>query len=316
LLRTIKRNCTFERDAFGQVTGGPARIFEHYDEVIGRASQPQLDKFYLRLKACTQIASGIESADSIDEYIYRYAHEPIIAEVGKLQITNAISTAENSSSMNDGFRLSPESLDETWIWAFTKALISGVRADQVDEIGQNITIICFNYDRCIEHYLENALTRSFYGLTQLEARAIVERINIIHPYGWLGSLEEFPFGGTANFGKMAGNIITWSESIQDFEIVTKMRKSIREARQIAFLGFGFAAQNMELLNSQPIDTPIYFPNVYSTGFGLVREIEETLKANISALVSRHIGYRFDQIHFQYGEKCKNLMDIHRMNLVK
>lgn len=317
LLQTIKANCKFERDSFGQVTGGPARIFEYFDEVFGRVEAKQMEKFFFRLKACEQIASGIDSADSIDEYIYRYTHDPIIAEVGKLQITYAISLAESRSTMGESFRQLPHSLDGTWIWAFTKALINGVKADQIDEIGQNITIICFNYDRCIEHYLEHALVRSFYGLTVEEARKIVGRINIIHPYGWLGSLQAFPFGETAHFGKMAENIITWSESVRDPEIVAKMRKSIKEARQIAFLGFGFATQNMELLNSQAAETPNYLPDVYSTGYGLMPEIEDALKANITALVSPvRLNNILNRIHFQYGEKCKPFFDIQRLNLVK
>jgi len=324
LLQTIKSNCDLEKDEWHQLKPGPQKIFEHYDEVIGRGDTEKFDQFFLRLKACDQIKAGIESADSIDEYIYRYAHDPIIAEVGKLQITYAISLAERNSTMGGGhFDQIQANLDGTWIWAFTKALINGVRADEVDDIGQNITIICFNYDRCIEHYLEHALARSFHDLTREQARKIVANINIIHPYGWLGDLEQFPYGKTGYFAEMAENIITWSESVRDPEIVAKMRQAIREAEQIVFMGFGFAAQNMDLLNSQPEKTDLFphdvpdAPDVYATALGIPQEVEGSLKSKISGLYMGQWSMQADQsIHFQYGAKCKEFFDIHRLNLVQ
>lgn len=323
LLRTIKANCHFELDMWRQLKEGPTAIFRHYERVYGREDPKGIEDFTRRLLACAQIKIGIESADSIDEYIYRYSHDPIIAEVGKLQIAYAISLAEEYSTMGGGFAEMPQSLDGTWIWSFTKALINGIRANEVDEIGQNISIICFNYDRCIEHYLEHALTRSFHGLTREAARKIVSKINIIHPYGWLGDLERFPYGKSQQFPLMAENLITWSESVRDPEIVETMKIAIKEARQIVFMGFGFAAQNMELLNSQPSSTTFQVlgtedvPDVYTTAYGIPKEVESSLKSKITELyVDQWSMAAESSIHFQYGAKCKEFFDIHRLNLVK
>lgn len=319
LLQTIKTNSDFTKDRWGQVTAGPAAIFTHYDKVLGREDPEKIAEFALRLKACFQINQGIESADSIDEYIYRYSHDPIIGEVGKLQIAYAISMAERRSTLSpeSGFHLNPDVADNTWIWGFTKALINGIRADQMDEIGKNITIICFNYDRCIEHYLEIALVRSFHELTPDMAREIVSKINIVHPYGWLGDLGTFPFGAAEDFPLMAENLITWSESVRDPEIVAKMKKAIREANQIVFMGFGFAAQNLDLLNSKPEISPQNNPYVYSTGLGLREETESAMKKNIIALYSNAWTFEASQlISFQYGAKCKEFFDIQQLNLVK
>ncbi|NTA82591.1 hypothetical protein G6L13_19020 [Agrobacterium tumefaciens] len=323
LLKTIKDNCHFELDMWRQLKDGPTAIFRHYERVFGRETEDGLQQFLLRLKACEQIKLGIDSADSIDEYIYRYSGNPIISEVGKLQIAYAISLAEKNSTLARGFVDYPPSLDETWIWSFTKALINGIRADDVNQIGQNITIICFNYDRCIEHYLEHALARSFEDLTPKAAREIVSNINIIHPYGWLGDLELFPFGTADAFPAMAGNLITWSESVRDPEIVAKMREAIREAEQIVFMGFGFAAQNMDLLNSQPEKTDLFAheitstPDVYATALGIPEEVEGSLKSKITDLYMEQWSMQTDQgIHFQYGATCKKFFDIHRLNLVK
>ncbi len=317
LLQTIKNNCHFELDMWRQLKEGPTAIYRHYERIFGSETENGQQQFLRRLKACEQIKFGIDSADSIDEYIYRYSADPIIAEVGKLQIAYAISLAERNSTLGQGFVDYPPSLDKTWIWSFTKALIAGVRADEVEEIGQNITIICFNYDRCIERYLEHALARSFEDLTPEQARKIVSKINIIHPYGWLGDLERFPFGTTDAFPIMTNNLITWSESIHDPEIVAKMRQAVREARQLVFMGFGFAAQNMDLLDAQPAGVPLAPPRVYSTGVGIPHEVESALKDKIIGLTSSTwTPIAAERIHFQHGTKCKEFFDIHRLNFVK
>ncbi len=325
LLQAIKDNCDFKLDHFGQYLGGSREVYSHYLKIFGTSDAQKVDQFNLRLEKSWQIRDGIESADSIDEYIFRYTNDSLIAEVGKLHIANAISLAESNSSLSPrvGFQNDVGRADKTWIWGFAKALMNGVRAEEVDQIGQNITIICFNYDRCIEHYLEYAFRRGFHGLPHQEARAIVDRMNIIHPYGWLGDLEAFPFGEPDKFPEMANNLITWSESIKDAEIVSKMRMAIKDASQIVFMGFGFAAQNMELLDTQPEHTELMDyelaepPDVYATALGIPHEVEGSLKSKISALYTGQWSLQADQaIHFQYGAKCKDFFDIHRLNLVK
>lgn len=320
LLAIIKNNCNIVLNQWGAFQHGSREVFEHYDRIYGRQHSSKIAEFNLRLTKSWQIRDGIESADSIDEYIFRYSSDPIIAEVGKLHIAHAISLAESDSllSADNGSQFEVRKADETWIWTFAKALMNGVRAEEVDRIGENITIICFNYDRCIEHYLEYALRRGFHDLTAEKAREIVGRINIIHPYGWLGDLEKFPYGAARQFPQMAENIITWSESIRDPEIVSKMKNAIETASQLVFLGFGFAAQNMDLLNCNRAFMPVKQPVVYSTGFGIPKETENALRSKIISLYTDG-SWRDDEIekiHFQYFAMCKQFLDTHRLNLVK
>ncbi|WP_373413679.1 hypothetical protein [Ensifer aridi] len=318
LMQTIKNNCNFVLD-FGTFRAGPAPIIQHYERTFDRRDQAKVDDLNKRLEASWQIRDGIESAESIDEYIYRYSENLLIAEVGKLQIAYAISNAEMTSSLSleKGFHENLDRADNTWIWTFTKALINGVKARELERIGDNITIICFNYDRCIEHYLEHALTRSFHGLTIKDARSIVRNIRIIHPYGWLGELDKFPFGDVKQFAQMAGNLITWSETIQEPAIIEDMRAAISEAQRIVFMGFAFANQNMQLLNSNPTRLKSIGPKIYSTGYLLPRENEESLSHNIAALYSVGVTKTsLSNIHFQFGAKCKEFFDIHRLNLVQ
>lgn len=320
LLEIIRDDCNIILDQWGAYQHGSQTILAHYDKIYGRQHSSQIAEINLRLTKSWQIRDGIESAESIDEYIFRYSNDPIISEVGKLHIAHAISLAEkNSLLMAANFsQFDVRKADKTWIWTFAKALMNGVRAEDVDEVGENITIICFNYDRCIEHYLEHALRRGFHDLTYEKAREIVSRINIIHPYGWLGDLEKFPYGETRLFPEMADNIITWSESIRDPEIVPKIQEAIGSASQIVFMGFGFAAQNMDLVNCKRDFMPLKQPVVYSTGFGIPRETEDALKSKIVSLYTDG-SWRdpeIERIHFQYGAICKDFFEVHRLNLVK
>ncbi|TWC85704.1 hypothetical protein FB593_102558 [Rhizobium sp. SJZ105] len=320
LTQTIKSNCSFRLDEFGsRLAAGSREVFQHYEKIFGRNDSAKVAQFNLRLEKSRQIARGIDSAESIDEYIFRYASDPLVAEIGKLQIAHAISLAENKSILSDDNNF-PDNFsvgDTTWIWTFAKALMNGVKVDDVACIEENISIICFNYDRCIEHYLEHALMRGFHELSLEDARKIVGQINIIHPYGWLGNLGAFPFGKADRFANMAENLITWSETISDPEVIEKLRSAVRSAHQLVFMGFGFAAQNMDLLNTQPTGLPSSHTQVYSTGLGIPQEVEVVLKEKIIALTSSSWrSSSAEMIHFQYGAECKKFLDIHRLNLVK
>ncbi|MCC8932417.1 hypothetical protein [Rhizobium sp. 'Codium 1'] len=319
LTQTIKANCDIVLNQWGEYQSGSRAVFNHYVRMFSTQSEDNVDKIKSRLRASWQIRDGIESADSIDEYIFRYTSDPLIAEVGKLNIAHAISSAESKSllKVKEGSVFDVRDATNTWIWGFAKALMNGIRADDVSEVGNNITIICFNYDRCIEHYLEHALAQGFHGLTATEAKSIVESINIIHPYGWLGDLQRFPYGDTRQFPAMADNIITWSESVRDPEIISKMRLAIEGASQIVFMGFGFAAQNMDLLDCRRDYVPATPPAVYSTGYSLPRETQGVLTSKIVSLYSAADWYDPDtqKVHFQYGATCKEFFDIHRLNLV-
>ncbi|OWV75177.1 hypothetical protein ATY76_25605 [Rhizobium sp. R339] len=300
-------------------------IRKHYDFY----SEEDLKAARELIAAFGRINHGILSAESIDEYIYRYSDDALVAEAGKLQIAHLISVAESNSLLarERDFHLEKGfyTLNNTWIWAFAKSLVMGVKASEVKWIGSGVTIVCFNYDRCIEHYLEHFLMRTYHGLGQEEARSIVSNINIIHPYGTLGDLDQFPFGETENLlENMAKNLITWSETGDDEEELeerrVEIRKAIRSARQIVFLGFAFAPQNMKILNTEPREVNFNGPAVYSTGYGIEREVEESYRDKIIACYSKvssdePVATR-ERVRFQLGAKCKEFFSTNRANLVQ
>lgn len=256
-------------------------LYRHYTGMYKLDKKEDVDALNARLQVMQELAVSIDMAESIDEYIYRHSHNPIVAEIGKLQVAHAIACAESEcylrpQNFDAGEKF--KTLNNTWIYAFAKILMIGIRAEEIGRIGENITIICFNYDRCIEHYLEHAIVHAYPGTPLKQAREIVGNINIIHPYGWLGSLEAFPFGRVQNFAEMSDNLITWSESIRDPQVKERMGHAMSEAETIVFLGFAFARQNMDLLHA----TNKTWSNkaAFATGKGLEPEAEESYQQNI------------------------------------
>jgi hypothetical protein len=119
-----------------------------------------------------------------------------------------------------------------------------------------LSIINFNYDRCLEHYLYSALQPAF-AIEPNRAASIVNGLTILHPYGTVGPLSwqesdkaAVPFGiaaGRVQLLEIARYIRTFTEQQTDSEDERTARGLIAEAEQIVFLGFGFHGQNMALI---------------------------------------------------------------------
>jgi hypothetical protein len=124
---------------------------------------------------------------------------------------------------------------------------------EIERMFTNVSFICFNYDRCIEHYLFWAVRGL--GVPETEAAEIVRRVPIVHPYGTLGPLpwqtdrnDGVAFGATGvHLPSIAGRIRTFTEEIADANDINRIQSTLCEARQIVFLGFAFYEQNMGLL---------------------------------------------------------------------
>ncbi|MGO6689943.1 hypothetical protein [Rhizobium leguminosarum] len=319
LMEMIAQNSLFKFE-FGNLKEGVTQIYHHLTKNLNMSKQEDVDWINLRLQTMRKVSDGIDLSESIDEYIFRYSSDPIIAEVGKLQIAYSIAYSEQESLLRtdrfnskEGFKLA----DGTWIHTFAKALFNGVKVDQIGEIGSNISIVCFNYDRCIEHYLEIAMMRAYSGLTQETAREIVGKINIIHPYGTLGHLQHFPYGKIGNLQAMADNIQTWSETVRDPDTVSSMKRAIADAEHIVFLGFAFAKQNMDLLDARVGIRDERIVRTYSTGFGLHKVGEEDYKEKISVLYKGEpLVSAMNAVRIQWDTKCAPFMEMYRYNLVQ
>ncbi|MGR9437955.1 hypothetical protein ACU8V1_23550 [Rhizobium leguminosarum] len=317
LMERIRRNCTYSIE-YGRFTmvAEADLLFRYYTSMYKLDKKEDVDALNVRLEVMRELVLSIDMAESIDEYIYRHSHNPIVTEVGKLQVAHAIACAESDSYLRpDDFNAGEKfkALNNTWIYNFAKILMIGIRAEEMERIGDNITIICFNYDRCIEHYLEHAIVHAYPGTPFEQAREIVSNINIIHPYGWLGSLKDFPFGRVQNFAAMSDNLITWSESIRDPQVKERMGHAMSEAETIVFLGFAFARQNMDLLHAA--EKKWSNKAVFATGKGLEPEAEASYQENISLLYSPGLANgSMERVRLQWDTECAPFMKKHRYNL--
>jgi hypothetical protein len=120
---------------------------------------------------------------------------------------------------------------------------------------RQIEVLTFNYDRSFERSLELAL-RSCYGLSQLEASIMRDRIPVHHIYGDLGSLCEDdeqdyrPYSSQLDkwqIRKAAKRICLLGEERSDSERISRAREMVANATRIAFLGFAFHPLNVEPL---------------------------------------------------------------------
>lgn len=297
------------------------------------------------LKAARDIHEGIHTAVSIDAFIHRFPDDLYISLVGKMLIALEIAKAERDSSMwpnnwntlaqGVGTKLLNDhqteliNPDDTWIGSFFRILCDGV--SDPTKLGENITIICFNYDRCIEYYLRRQIAAA-YRIPLAEAHEIVMRMNIIHPYGTLGelTLNDSGYGeGLLSFGaemdqnirleEIAKNIRTYTEQTHDITRTLKIHNAIGKSNVLVFLGFGFNNQNLDLLRVKafPEDYDMTPRNVYTTGRGIEQQVSNTLRRRIGNLFNDYVPQRStwaENIHIEHGKTCEDLFYIHNMNL--
>lgn len=326
-LSDIIRDKSLFRFDHGTLLQGDRYLLHHIRKKYEDSSERNL-----RLKALSEIYHGIFLANSIDNFIDSRDDNPQIAEVGKLAIATTIAQAEaNSALMRTQGSLSKLDLSDTkvcntWIDRFARILFERTRRSNIKSIAENVSIICFNYDRCIEQYLTEAISQRF-SVPYNDAHDIVANINIIHPYGSLGTLpntqdmtdEYVAFGFDLESGlnpwPVSERIKTYTEQINDSEIITKIHTAVNEAKQIMFLGFAFHPQNMALLKTPE---PTAAKQVYATAMGISKQEHYEVTSRIVALFSKHSavedGFRRSLIHLEDGTSCKELFEVHGRNV--
>src|ERR1044072_231012 len=207
------------------------------------------------MEAARRIHEGIELTHSVDDFLNVHQQDPLIVEIGKAAIIRAVLQAEKDCTMyvdhsNAFNRLSFRDIADTWFVKLMRVLAPGSGPQAAADAFHNVTFIVFNYDRCLEHFLEYAIS-SLYGIDRMRARQMVSQFRIIHPYGTIGDLDSLPFGGER--GKdyavlpRVERIRTYAEQFADKTELMMMRNEVVTAGCIVFLGFSYLEQNMKLL---------------------------------------------------------------------
>jgi len=172
---------------------------------------------------------------------------------------------------------------------------------QFEDFGKNrLSILTFNYDRSLEHFLFTALKNS-YGKSEDECSGKLQTIPIIHLHGDLGAL---PYTGAvlarpynSNISPEVLNIATKRIKIihegvehgQQFELAHKF---LFESEVVCFLGFGYHALNMERLGiKNGMSGSLKGKQVIGSSFGLTN-------AQSSQMYGRY-GFQLRPGRFEY-----------------
>lgn len=215
------------------------------------------------------------SNKSIDLFL---ARNPSLVDIGKYAIVLEILKSESESKFRE--EIDEPTLD-WYSYLFDRFTDTFLDKENFKISDNKVSFITFNYDRSLEQFLFESLLNSFEGIKGSDAAMEINKIPIIHVYGKVAPLPWEADHNTItyqehitqyNVGFSTDNIRIINESLEDKVSVTT-RELISNAKRIFFLGFGYARENLQILN---------FPNVikedqkiFGTGLGLSpREIED------------------------------------------
>jgi hypothetical protein len=300
--------------------------FEHFSTPIGSGDHDlyahlahvhhqHADAFW---HAAQRIGTGLGFSQSIDDFLDQHRSDAYLNHYGKATIVRAVLEAEKSSILSfdpnsETDQFDPDRFAHTWFAKFMYMLGRGVPRENVAEIFDNVSFIIFNYDRCVEHFLENALKR-LYNLSDQDAISIVSDLRIIHPYGQVGSLRNVPFGASrANYDAIARDIKTYTEQIAAADVMQDLATEVTEAGCIVFLGFAYHSQNMRLLapSAQITSKPIY-GTAFKMSDSDVAIVSRQLVNFFESRVS--VQERHNMIKIENKLTCSDLFDYYAKSL--
>src|ERR1700730_14244962 len=140
---------------FGVLQAGDQRIFK----LLRPRDHQELQTF---IEAGVELSGAMDTFYSVDEALHFFSAKPEVVQLGKITIANEILKAERKSLLYD--RDLPqnamvEKCNGTWAAAVLSMALSTLKKEQTKTAFQNVTVINFNYDRTLEHYLYVALQR-------------------------------------------------------------------------------------------------------------------------------------------------------------
>ena len=268
----------------GALSRGDGRIAEH----LKQHSQQVTGQYVLsqeHFKAARLISQAMPHALSIDNFIDAHRGNEAVALCAKLAIAKAILTEERRSRIS-GLERPFEHFDfasvgDTWITRLFQMMSESVTRDELPTVFRNLSLIIFNYDRCIEAYIPRALSE-YYDITPSEAATLMAGLKIIHPYGVAGGLSadgtlSVPYGSAdVDLTATADGIRTFSEGVADESTSDEIQFVMSSVHTLVFIGFSFHPLNMKLLES----TTQSLRRIFATTFGLsksaVASVEQIL----------------------------------------
>jgi hypothetical protein len=287
-----KLNYRFERGYLVCGDGGDGDILEAIEQFA--QDRPTKNSY---LAAAQRLREGLAFARSIDSFLDVHRDDKKIQLLGKIAIAKTILEQEEKSHIRisgaiPDFQNIPM-LNESWFVNLARGLNDGVRREEIKRIFQKVSFIVFNYDRCVEHFLYNALQRH-YGINDAETIRVLGTLTILHPYGKIANLpwqggEAVPFGfkpDPRNLVMMASHIKTYTEQIEDDDTLLSIKSVVADAEALVFLGFSYLDLNMDLIDP---GKECAAQNVFGTAFGISNSDVDQIKIQLRGLVRRNLS---------------------------
>ena len=143
--------------------------------------------------------------------------------------------------------------------------------DKWEEILKQTVFLTFNYDCVLEYCIFLYLT-SDKQYADAEAHAFIKEMRIYHVNGFIGPLEEIPFGAVENgkYQEIAQRMETvWEKRRnRDESEKAKYQRFLNNAQRVYFMGFSYIPDNLESIGIDRGAIIIRNANVYATAMGL------------------------------------------------
>lgn len=271
---------------------------------------------YPYLHAAWRLRDALPHAISIDHALDAHRDDELAKVCGKLAIVRSILEAEQNSkigySRNERRQLNFDQVADTWFVKFVHLLTESVPKNEINKIFDNVTFVSFNYDRCIEHYLHEALQK-YYALDEKAATEIMKPLKIFHPYGSVGKLPwqdpdhtlQVPYGAERyNLLELSKQIKTFHETVDEKAEIDNIAREIHKAKIIVFLGFAFHEQNLKLIDPKMNSHP---KRVYATVWEVSDSNRTVIMSAIGDLLKSNQGVTPGAFEFAVGLKCARLL---------
>lgn len=233
------------------------------------------------------------STKSIDLFLSR---NPEFMLLGKWAITFRLFSAERNSSFREN--MARDRRNQDWYsYLFIKLTENLVKTSDYSRFSENnLSIITFNYDRSLEHFLYESIVHSFASVQREYLKEQLNKLGFIHIFGYLSGLEWQDISGKLEYGSNI-NLINIPRVVENLSIIYEEKENpkleeahdlIQNAKRIFFLGFGYAKENLEALKINQLLSDEQ--NIYGTALGFTsREIQEVQNIFLEAIRSKGIS---------------------------
>lgn len=312
LLSRIIQGYDFERSRSDTSTRDGQLLLRNVYKLAERMNKPVKDV----AAAAERLRNACRLGRSIDSVLEQYDHDAMVVACGKLAIAFFMGQAESRASLRETPRVPGElplqgKVAEYWIYQLGQLITSGVPRSKIGHTLEQITIINFNYDRSVEHFLPYALVMA-YGIELKEAQTVIsEKLNIIHPHGAIGRLPwqkgegppaEWGVEQPWNLHAIAAQLKSLNERSAERNAVREVRLAVAGAKRLVFLGFGFQPQNVDLLFENSLS---HNPEVLISTYGM----STGNAATVAQMIRRLAGLESDnQLMISPGKAWEVLRD--------